>query len=498
MQLPDRSNYFKPLSSCYLFFVVWGVLLTTQSVAIGRELPVQNQSLHMVHQAKPVASNADILMVQLGNGADQEKVIDCLQDCNGTVISTLSFGPNIKILIVQADPGKAEKVEKGISKCREIASVRRNGICTIYGALKLGHVGHVAVAHSKVVVSHAHPLPHIHVPIGHHGTPASPPAPANPPPSSNSTLPQSSPSLTAAPDDPLFSSEWDAAAMNFVGARDAGATTNTPVGYYVLDTGLSPPSSEPNEYPPGATQREFTGLSQSKGSIAVGALEPLWDSGSHGTSTSSVCISTDNQVGFAGMANLEGQRCNLLMCRISDDGSSAWTTSIIYALDYIYNTPGLPPGPINLSFNSNPPNTLNTDSTLQSIAQALQQKGFMLVNAAGNSGTMDTSQEKYIRRVAAIQQDGNLASFSTTGPFSACAPGDNVPVYSPSGAAYGSGTSFAAPRWCAAIIDVMGAMPAGVRGAPNADLILRATGTNNPQGYIIPNLQAAVKQAAGL
>jgi hypothetical protein len=186
------------------------------------------------------------------------------------------------------------------------------------------------------------------------------------------------------------------------------------------------------------------------------------------------------------------------MCRISQDGSSAGTFNILAALNYIFQTANLPPGPINISFNAAPPNTLNADPTIQQVAQLLASKGFLVVLAAGNNGVADNSPELNARRVAAIGPDGLLTNFSNFGQFIYAAPGFNVPVYSPSGAGSGSGTSFAAPRLCAAIVDVMGALPVASRPAPNAEQIIRRTAKITSQGYAVPNLQAAVKAAAGI
>jgi hypothetical protein len=90
------------------------------------------------------------------------------------------------------------------------------------------------------------------------------------------------------------------------------------------------------------------------------------------------------------------------------------------------------------------------------------------------------------------------ASFSNYGPFQGAAPGDQVPIYVPGsiGQYFGSGTSFAAPRWCAAIAAVMAALPPNLRTAPNADAIVFATATNTAEGYKVPNMQAAIQMAA--
>jgi hypothetical protein len=229
--------------------------------------------------------------------------------------------------------------------------------------------------------------------------------------------------------------------------------------------------------------------------------EAVHDSGFHGTFVSSVAATTDNSVGFTGMANLEGNRCTVVYVRISSDGSSASLVNIVAALAFIINTPGLPIGPVNLSFGTAPPNSLNNQAIIQQLAHQLSQKGFLLVLAAGNDGVADNSAEQYARRVGAIGPDGNLASFSESGPFPAVAPGVQVCGYTPTGGTsselFGDGTSFAAPRYCAALIDVMGVLPPTNRTAVAADQIVLQTGTPTAQGYRVPNIFAAIQRATG-
>jgi len=188
------------------------------------------------------------------------------------------------------------------------------------------------------------------------------------------------------------------------------------------------------------------------------------------------------------------------MFRISSDGSSASTVSILAALSQLAGNPYFLPGPVNLSFGSPPPNTLNADPSIQSVAQQLQARGCLLVLAAGNDGVADNSPELYARRVGAVNADGSRAYFSEYGPFFAGAPGVQVPTYTPASTgaeAFGSGTSFAAPRWCAAIADVMGVLSPGARTAVYADQIVHQTGTSTSSGFVIPNVSAALNAAYG-
>jgi subtilisin family serine protease len=265
---------------------------------------------------------------------------------------------------------------------------------------------------------------------------------------------------------------------------------------YFLDTGFNPSFGETT---PLVRQYDFSRPWQPNGEP-----ETPHDSGFHGTSTATVLCDTDNFFGFAGMANWEGNRTALTELRISQDGESANGLNIVYALSFLYGQLAagvIPPGPINLSFGQSPPFSLNAAPLIQDIAQLLQQQNSLLVLAAGNDGIEDPSPEIFARRVASISQNGMLSQFSEFGPFNAAAPGDMVPCYEPMNGAQGgmpvfiSGTSFSAPRWCSAIVDVMAALPPGKRTAPYADQIVLDTATITSQGWHVPNLLAALQLA---
>jgi hypothetical protein len=274
--------------------------------------------------------------------------------------------------------------------------------------------------------------------------------------------------------------------MNWVQARDMGTNTSGVARFCFIDTGFA----SYKDAPVVVTQYNFAGANP------PGNQEAPFDSGLHGTGTASVTAWTDNNYGIAGMANLEGQRCELTELRISDDGNSASLLSITDALAFIVSNPNLHNIVVNLSFASKPPNTLNSLSIIQQLAAQLQQQGSLLVLAAGNDGVQDPSPEQYARRVAAIDQNGLLASFSEFGPFYAAAPGVQIPVSAPQGGIWiVDGTSVAAPRWAAGIGILMAAAHIT---AVQADQILTQTATVNPQGYRVPNIQAALQKATGM
>jgi hypothetical protein len=281
--------------------------------------------------------------------------------------------------------------------------------------------------------------------------------------------------------------------MQFSQARVANAAKfNTPASIIFLDTGIN---IIPNELGPAAVQYNFSDPVN-----PTGAQESPFDTGYHGTTTGSVTATTDNNTLLAGMANFEGNRCFLMEYRITSVGSYTGNEyNILVALNSIYNNESLPPVPIVVSYNSAPPYSLNADPMMQQVAQLLMQRGFLVILPSGNNTANDTSPELYIRRVAGIDQNGTLASFSNYGPFKAAAPAANVYVdctlYA-NDLGVSNGTSVAAPRWAAAILDVMAALPPSKRTAVYADQILFQTAIITSDGWYVPNLQAAMQAAA--
>jgi protein required for attachment to host cells len=445
--------------------VLLSAALLSNAPAIGQS-KITDQQPKQISQPTEQASAADIVIVQLTPDADQDKFDDLLKETHGKLIKTITAGPSLKFLVVQAQPGRLGEIEKRLSTSKEVSLFRRNSTCRINDVVSSSNQENFnGISASGHGLSYARGF-------GHGAR-------------------QSRSSKGIIPSDKFFFAEWDLTFMSYIPARALGLVNNTTINFYFLDTGYAPSVDSPLA----VAQYNFADPLN-----PTGAREPAFDSGYHGTATATVTASTDNRIGFAGMANFEGNRCILSECRISSDGETAGYLNILAALSSLAQAQGLTPGPINLSFNSSAPNTLNADPMIQAVAKQLSQKGFLLVIAAGNDGVLDPSPEKYARRVGAIDMTGNLASFSESGNFPAVAPGLSVPIYTPLGPTrqtLGSGTSFAAPRWCAAIAQVMGVVSPANRTAVFADSVLLRTGTENPQGYIIPNLQAALQFAAG-
>ena len=275
--------------------------------------------------------------------------------------------------------------------------------------------------------------------------------------------------------------------MGWQQARSLAHNASVPITMCVLDTGATNFAGELIF----ADQRNFADGS--------GVLESIHESGSHGTIVSTVCCTTNNASGFAGVTNLNGNRTILHMYRISSNGQSASDFSILGALSQIYNDQTIPPCAINLSFNSYP-NTINGRPEYQAVGQQLQQKGSMLFNSAGNNGGNDPTPAGSLGIIASIGTNGLRSGFSNFGPgIFRAALGEGCPGYQPgsgpNSATFASGTSLSCPNWCAAVAVVQAELPSTKRTAVIADQVILQTANTTSQGYKVPNLPAAVQAA---
>src|SRR5262249_33981381 len=125
------------------------------------------------------------------------------------------------------------------------------------------------------------------------------------------------------PTDRFFFAEWDLAFMQYIPARNLSLNPSTPVTMYFLDTGYA----QSIDSPAIVAQYNFADPVN-----PTGAREALFDTGFHGTATATVTATTNNKIGYAGMANFQGNRCILVECRISSDGESTNLVNILSAL----------------------------------------------------------------------------------------------------------------------------------------------------------------------
>lgn len=463
------------------------------------------------------AAAAGTMVVQLRDHADMDKLNELLQQVHGRVVRTIPAGP-LRFLVVQGDPRQARNIQIRLSKSESVASVVLNQSCPVQASImpQTGAAAAAKTAPPAVTADTAkkkepekkkpeptkkkkEPLKKKKKKGGSSGSSSSGSSSGST--GSGSTTSNTPPPnpylLTGTPNDPDLAQQWSVPYMNFNQARDSGLQYNTPLYAYYIDTGAT---VIPGELNVNGIQFDYSDMT-----TPSKAQEPMFDAGYHGTATTTLLCTTDNSAYLTGVANFEGNRCYTVMFRCmqpwqqTSQGDFLNYVGVIDSLSYLL-TSNMPPGPICLSTNSQPPNTFNANSQIQALAQQLRQKGFVVVLPAGNWGMQDPSPEQYIRRVAAIGSDGNLASFSDYGPFPAVAPGANIWVFSPTNTGnlgIANGTSLSAPAWCAAILDVMGVLPPSQRTAVLADQIVLQTASITPQGYSCPNLYAAIEAAAG-
>jgi len=109
---------------------------------------------------------------------------------------------------------------------------------------------------------------------------------------------------------------------------------------------------------------------------------------------------------------------------------------------------------INMSFSTSE----NSQSFVRAV-QSLEERGIVLVAAAGNDGGEVNFPARFpqVIAVSAINKEDRIADFSSHGPeINFCAPGVNITsTWIGSGYAEKSGTSFAAPHIAGAVADVI-------------------------------------------
>lgn len=259
----------------------------------------------------------------------------------------------------------------------------------------------------------------------------------------------------------------------------------------IIDSGCTPVSNEWTNI----TQFNFVGGLD-------GVPEAAGDPQVHGTAVAAIAAATTNNgILLAGVASHTAPSVALTCCRVSNAAGQIDTIDVIRALNWCVDHQAERGGPsaINLSLQSFGLPTYNGSELIQDIAKMLSKHKDILINAAGNDPIEDPSKsKKTIRRVGGIDENDMYWTQSTYGPFKAVAPSVNVRTYSNaiSTAASGSGTSYAAPHWSGAIALLMSLEPKLTPA--KADQLLYKTGKETSQGYIVPDLRAAVIKALKL
>lgn len=172
---------------------------------------------------------------------------------------------------------------------------------------------------------------------------------------------------------------------------------------------------------------------------------PLDDNG-HGTHVAGIiAASGNNSQGVTGVM----QKAKIITCKFTDEFGSGTTSSAIACIDYFSN---LNNGMIATN------NSWGGGSYSQALYDAIKSHmdlGILFVAAAGNDAVNNDLTNSYpanyslpnIISVAAIQDNGELASFSNYGPYSVHVAAPGAAIYSTYNSSYSnlSGTSMATP-----------------------------------------------------
>jgi hypothetical protein len=296
------------------------------------------------------------------------------------------------------------------------------------------------------------------------------------------------PRPSCVPNDPDFPSQYALPTMDWNDARCTmrllGIGQRAYPRFTVIDSGVNDISAE--EEMIHINQYNFVGGLN-------GVPESNFDPGVHGTAVTGIAgARTNNETFISGVAS-HNLPVRITSCRVSPDGNEIATVDVLRAMvwcvDHQLERGGR--GVINVSLNSFGLPKYNGSPVVQEIAKNARQQGDLIVNASGNEGLVDPSPEQYMRRVLALDENNQVASFSNTGPFKAGAPGVLITTFdSPNSIAFGTGTSFACPNWSGAVALMMSLSPR--MNAARADQIVYQTANTTSQGYKIPNINKAV------
>ncbi|MBX9669069.1 MAG: S8/S53 family peptidase [Candidatus Obscuribacterales bacterium] len=261
----------------------------------------------------------------------------------------------------------------------------------------------------------------------------------------------------------------------------------------LIDSGIKPIAGELVDV------RQFNFYNGAKG-VEEAPFDP--SPNTHGTSVSSVAASTTNNATFLASASSHDQSVKITMCRTTD-GTALNTADIVDAMTWCidHQSERGGPGVINLSINAAPPNSFNASPVIQGIAKAASKEGDLFVNGAGNFNVLDASKPtKSFRVIVGLDENDHRwvdgvdpNKGSVFGNFEAACPCTNILFLTggtPTTTSSSTGTSLATPMWSSAIALLMSLNPK--LDAPKADKLLLKTGTKTSDGYVKPDLRAAV------
>ncbi len=227
------------------------------------------------------------------------------------------------------------------------------------------------------------------------------------------------------PDDTLYAKQWSLSKINAVAAWDVSQGGYGPIA--IVDTGID------------AAHSDLSAEVVSGYNFAADSADTNDDNG-HGTHVAGIISGiTNNSNGIASV----GFRGSLIPVKVLDStGTGTYgdvASGIIYAADHGARI-------INLSLGGS-----SASQTLQSAVSYAEQKGVIIVAAAGNNGNSAAvypADYPGVVAVSATTADDSLASFSSYGShIYVGAPGVGIiSTYNNGGYATMSGTSMAAPE----------------------------------------------------
>ncbi|MBX9951714.1 MAG: S8 family serine peptidase [Candidatus Obscuribacterales bacterium] len=229
---------------------------------------------------------------------------------------------------------------------------------------------------------------------------------------------------------------------------------------------------------------------------ANGVPEFAFDAEVHGTAVCAIVGAKSDNANYIAGVGSHTLPVKIVSCRTSN-GLTFRTIDVISAMVWCVDNQAARGGPgvVNISVNSFGLPKYNGSFVIQEIARNARLQGDLFVNASGNDSLVDSSPERFMRRVLALDENNLLASFSNTGPFKAAGPGVMIATFdSPNSIAFGTGTSFASQFWTGAICLLQSLNPA--LNAVDADAIVYRTAYTTTEGYKVPDIQKAVLRSA--
>jgi subtilisin family serine protease len=269
---------------------------------------------------------------------------------------------------------------------------------------------------------------------------------------------------TFVPNDTYYTSEWH---LQTIGAPAAwNVATGSGVTVAILDSGID--ASHPDLAPQLVPGWNFYDNNSNTSDVY-----------GHGTKVAGVVAALgNNSMGVAGVA----YNARLMPIRVTDTSGyasiSALANGLTYAADHGARV-------ANMSF------AVQSYASVISAAQYFMNKGGVVMNSAGNYGTLDsTGASNALVSVSATTSSDTLASWSSFGPYvDLSAPGVSIWTTT-KGGGYGavSGTSFSSPLTAAVAALVMSANPSlapsqVVNLLESTAVDLGATGDDNSFGY---------------